>query len=647
MRKIKWIAVCLSLCLAFCCFSCAKKPTDSNNGGSGTPTQTVTENDPHYVNNTLHKVTVTDSDRKFIQNGVSDYTIVATGARAERAARFLQTRIHEATGASLTVSESGAYSSDAKLIVLGDEDVFAAANLEMPKDDLGVSGYYIKTACDSAFIMSGGAFGYQNGAIAFLKAVLGFEIFSEDTVVYGKDGATLPDMEIIERPDFDFRQQLYGFSNDTKYAMGFLSSDDIYMRVGGAWCHNAFNYLPPENFEDEHGNWYSDDGKQLCYSAHGKDLDDMVDAVAEAMKAVVKSNPDLVNIQFTQMDERTRCRCDTCNASVEKYGTISGVMVQFLNKLDDKIQAWIKTEYPEGRELHIYMFAYHESEKPPVKKNSAGEWEAIDSSVVCNENVGIVLAALDAKYTVDFYHEDNAEISERIAGWTKLTKNMHFWLYQTNFSHYMYPLSTYDSAFELYRYVKQNNGVYMFHQGQQDQGKGVTHFSTFKNYLASVGQFDVNADYAAATDRFFDVYFREAAEPMREFYDNMRARCAYLYDTYEELTGTIYESINNAKYWPKPLLESYMDCIDRAYAAIERYKNADPALYATLCKHIKMESMFPRYALLELHSGLYSKAQLQELREQFQKDCYELNITHVREHGMFDNEVFVQWGLPV
>ena len=177
MRKSKWIAVCLSLCLAFCCFSCAKQPTDSGDGGSGTPKQTVTENDPHYVNDTLHKVTVTDSDRKFIQNSASDYAIVANGARAERAAKFLQTRIKEATGASLTVVKEASFTLSAKLIVLGDEDLFAAANLEMPKDDLGVSGYYIKTVGDSVFIMPGGVFGYQNGAIAFLKAVLGFEFF--------------------------------------------------------------------------------------------------------------------------------------------------------------------------------------------------------------------------------------------------------------------------------------------------------------------------------------------------------------------------------------------------------------------------------------------------------------------------------------
>lgn len=644
MRKCKWISVCLSLILALCCFSCAEKPTTE---GDETPKQTVTENDPHYISNTLHKVTVTDSDRPFVRNGLSDYTIIADGNRADRAARFLQMRIHDATGADLAVAKSGTYTSDAKLIVLGDETLFAQAQLSMPEDALGISGYYIKTAGNSAFIMPGGAFGYQNGAIAFLKAVLGFEIFSEDTVVYGKDGATLPDMEIIERPDFDFRQGIYGFSNDTKYAMGFLSSDDIYMSIDGGWVHNAFKYLPPEQFMTDHKNWYSDDGKQLCYTAHGEDLDAMVDAVAAAMKPVVLQNPDLINIQFTQMDERTRCRCDTCEASVEKYGSISGVMVQFLNKLDEKMQDWIEETFPEGRELHIYMFAYHESEKPPAKKNAAGEWEPIDSSVVCRDNVGIILAALDAKYTVDFYHEDNAEINERIRAWTKLTKNMHFWLYQTNFSHYMYPLNTYDSAFELYRYVKQNNGVYLFHQGQQDQGKGVTHFSTFKTYLASVGEFDVNADYAAATNRFFNAYFRDAATPMRELYDGIRARYTYIENAYEDLTGTIYEPINNSVYWPKQLLESYLDCIDRAYAAIERYKTADPELYATLKKHVKLESMFPRYALLELHSGLYSRARLQEMRKQFQQDCYELNITHVREHGMFNNEVFLQWGLPV
>ena len=63
--------------------------------------------------------------------------------------------------------------------------------------------------------------GYQQGALTFLRHVVGYDMISEDTVIYERDGSVMPDMEIKERPDFDWAHPINNFTEKTKYGLGF------------------------------------------------------------------------------------------------------------------------------------------------------------------------------------------------------------------------------------------------------------------------------------------------------------------------------------------------------------------------------------------------------------------------------------------
>ena len=88
----------------------------------------------------MHDVKVTPSDRPFIVNGKSEYSIVVIEeVRAQRAAEFIRNQLYQATGVSLPVVSAAdvKYSADAKYIVIGDEDKFEQAGLTMPSQELG------------------------------------------------------------------------------------------------------------------------------------------------------------------------------------------------------------------------------------------------------------------------------------------------------------------------------------------------------------------------------------------------------------------------------------------------------------------------------------------------------------------------------
>ena len=118
------------------------------------------------------------------------------------------------------------------------------------------------------------------------------------------------------------------------------------------------------------------------------------------------------------------------------------------------------------------------------------------------------------------------------------------------------------------------------------------------------------------------------------------------------MKGYCYEQINKEQYWPKRMLEGWLDCIDEAYKSIEKYKGAEQSKYEALQKHILAESIFPRFALLELYSGNYDNEALYSTRVAFKDDIESLGFDWLVEADPFTglkqytfSELFKQWGI--
>lgn len=666
---MKWYKkLALVLAAVMCCGTVAacKDPSDpsnpnnpddpGNNGGNTTvttPKETVTEPAEHFATNVLHKVNVQETSNPLVTDEATEYRIVtSTGTEDMKAASFIQSNLKNATGATFEMVRYDSdveWSADAKYIVLNVPELFTSAGLTMPADELGQTGYYIKNAGKSVFIATKSSMGAQYGAIAFLRHVVGYEMYAFDTVVYEKSGATLPDMEIIERPDFEFYVQGNRVKSEAAYGMGFLGS--IFIPVDGETWHNSFNYLPPDTYRKSHPDWYSTKGNELCYTAHGNvnEFNAMATELADKIKVLTNQYPDRANITITIEDHNDQCDCAACVDSRKAYGGAdSAAVVKLCNAVNKQVQQYLEEQAEasgkEKRELNILFFAYNKMEKPPVKKDDAGNWVPYDETVVCDDNVGVYIAPIRASYNQSFYHENNVSAKESIEGWGVLSKKLYMWLYETNYSHYLYPINTYDTMLETYRFCKNNNAIYMMNEGQYNQGN-VTHFSKLKEYFNARAEFNVNDNFKDITDDFFANYFKDAAAPMRQFFDELQAHLRYLETAYPgDVNGNIYNPMEQVKLWPKGLLDHWLDLIDEAYATIEHYRTENTALYEVLESHIKLESIFPRFAVIRLYSGKYSAATLRKMREEFRDDCVTFNITMLRESTSLDT-VFASWGL--
>jgi hypothetical protein len=183
----------------------------------------------------------------------------------------------------------------------------------------------------------------------------------------------------------------------------------------------------------------------------------------------------------------------------------------------------------------------------------------------------------------------------------------------------------------------------MYNQGQYNQ-TSPTGFSVLKEYLNAKALWNVNYSTADIYDKFFKGYFGEASVPMRRFFDEMQSHLKYIDEVYSmELPGGIYDNIKDSKYYSKVQLEKWLSYVDEAYEAIEPLKVTNPEKYNLYAKHIKQESLYPRCVLIDLFSGYYTSAQLEDMKASFMADAEELKVSRYSEPVTLNAYVAANW----
>ena len=92
------------------------------------------------------------------------------------------------------------------------------------------------------------------------------------------------------------------------------------------------------------------------------------------------------------------------------------------------------------------------------------------------------------------------------------------------------------------------------------------------------------------------------------------------------------------------MLLNWLAKMNEAKKAVEKYKVSDPALYKTLEKHISIETIFPRFALCNLHANTYTPEEIRDLRLAFKRDAESLGVVEHMEHFFIDT-VYASWGI--
>lgn len=621
MKKIRRILISiLIISMIFSCVGCGK--------------------DTETVSNGLTAI----KGKYLVNDGVSEYKIVVSkdaGSVIQVAPAEFNKFFSESTGVNLPVVTDDEIQSGDKYISIGETTLLKDAGISYDYDELGRDGYKIITEGDNLYLIGGADYGSLYAVYGLLEYIIDYDFFAEDcyTIAQGVEQIPLYEFDITDIPDIALRTASDGVvesSQTTLYRMRVRPYLEHFLVVNGKWAHNSLAYV--QDSPDANAKWYNSGRTQLCYTAHGDEAEynKMQNACFETLKKTLMEDIEKSSVMFTIEDNYDICSCEACNAMTEKYGAISSTIILFLNDLNALVKDWFETEEgePYARDLKIIFFAYNSYEAAPASYNEeTGKYEA-NEGIQLDEGVYCQLCPIFMDYYKPITDESNEEYCINMQKWIDMVEGkLYLWYYSTNFRFYLVPYDYFDTMVENYRFAIDGGTYYLFDQRQFNETGVVTGWSALKNYMNYKLAWDIEENVEELYDNFFDGYFGPASDDMREVFDGLRVLTNYNKEN-KNLGGrrSIYLEILDEEYWPKDVLEQWLNCFESAETKIADLKEKNPSQYEMYRDHINGEKLSVLYLFIQCYSYNTSEEVIDAYKTEFKQLAESFGLTYQAEN---------------
>ncbi len=473
---------------------------------------------------------------------------------------------------------------------------------------LGDEGFTIRSVGEDVAIFGNTARGTVYGVFSFLERFLGYRCYTKDVeTIEHKSELILDELNISETPAFEYRESYSRFAWDIEFAVkNKLNANlaPIPKEMGGRMkffnCHHSFfDLVPPKYYKQSHPEYYSvsedGDGKQLCLSHP-----DVFKIARQTLIGWIKENPDCRVFSVAQNDEYGYCRCEKCRQAEEYYGSPSGIIIDFVNRLAQSIEK----EYPD---VLIHTFAYQWSTKAP-------------RNVRVHKNVMVRLCNIECRRGLSF--EEYAQKDEgagaktakeflrNITEWSAISDRVYLWDYVVYFWNYLMPMLPITAIAENIRTYKRTGIKGLLMQGNFSYG-GDASMGDLKNYLLAKLMWNPELDEKAIVREFIYGVFGKGAPYLHEYVQLME----------QAITGSdawIYD-FPDAEYFKPEYIERGTELFEKAMAA-----ETDPVIR----KRIEREKLAMDYFNL---ACIESDEERAEKADEFYEHLKSLKMTEIIE----------------
>lgn len=456
-----------------------------------------------------------------IQNGLSDYVIVYPENATEtdlKAASELQSYLKEISGVELPM-RTDAEPAIASEIVVGYTNRSGAGQFDT--DKLGHEGFAIESVGQRIFIAGSGVRGALYGVYTFLEEYLGCRFYASDFEKIPKsDSVSVKEIKRNEQiPAFEYREIDFVTSRQNDFqpklkANGmYNNSDAAYggkIDYVGGFVHTIEQWMPREQYPQyygvlEDGTHYTGWGAQPCLSNP-----EVLAFIKNKVRALLEEHPDAKIISVSQPDSGTLqlpCMCENCKRIYAEEGAYSGAMIRFVNAIANEFAA----DYPE---LKIDTLAYHHTRsvcKTPPAPNVIVRFCTIEC---CFSH------PLGTCKDVYAMNGNTKTISQDIADWGKVCKNIYVWDYVTNFVESVTFFPNFDVLLPNVQFFAKNNVVGVYEEG--NFFSETCDFPELRSYIMAKLLWNPNmseAQYWGYIDEFLRDYYGEGWQHIRAYID--------------------------------------------------------------------------------------------------------------------------------
>ncbi|MEJ2615837.1 MAG: DUF4838 domain-containing protein [Ignavibacteriaceae bacterium] len=525
-----------------------------------------------------------ESGIRLIEHHSSKYNIIIPAQPTEvekHSAEELQKYLDEMTGVKLNIVNDSEPETQYEILI-GRNNRLQKLDLNINFDSLALDGFTIKTAGKKLVIAGGSKKGTLYGVYTFLDKYLGCKMYTPDAIY-------IPKKKWHKLNHYSEREKYYG-----------------------TFVHTFFKYLSPGQYFKTHPEYFSEINgirvpQQLCLSNP-----DVYKIVLDSLKYRMKEKPEATVWDVSQNDNFGYCTCNLCSRTDSIYGSPSGSIIKFVNKIAE--------QFPNKT---ITTLAYQYSRKAPV-------------GIKPDSNVMVVLCTIECDRSKPIADQKNDLFNRDINDWSKITNKLKIWDYVVQFSSYMDPFPN----FYVLMFVK--HGVkYLFEQGSGDS-KSDMH--ELKAYLLAKLMWNPDANVENIISEFLNGYYGNAGKYISEYFHLMHNA---LKRSGKGLIIYGYPSNGKDSYLTPDLLDKYTKLFDEAENSV-----AGDTVYLNRVKTARLPLEYAKLELSKLNiSGKYRifnivnnkvivNQKMKDLLDNFVKEANRSGVKRLHERGYSPDEYY-------
>ncbi len=344
-------------------------------------------------------------------------------------------------------------------------------------------------------------------------------------------------------PVLEYREILYRDYSDPDFAEKHkMTPSSKRDENWGFWCHSFYTLCPPEEYFDEHPEYFAlyegkrvGENAQLCLSNP-----DVFEIVLKNLKKHMAEKPDAKYWSVSQNDNAAYCQCEKCREMNERDGSPIGSVLNFVNRIAE--------HFPDKV---ISTLAYWYTRKAPAVTRPG-------------DNVHIMLCNIEANRGLPIEtDEKSAGSRQELLDWKEICQNVFLWDYCIQFRNLVSPFPNLRVLGPNIQFFVENNVRSLFSQCNREIGG---EFHELRGYLLAKLMWDPYINEREVMIDFLNGYYKQAGPLILQYID-------LIHDEMEKAGGelNIFGGPLDAKdtYLREELFRRYESLFEEAIAAAE------------------------------------------------------------------------------
>ena len=417
-------------------------------------------------------------------------------------------------------------------------------NIVLKNVDHGASGFCYRIYDKDIEIEAGSEQAMVYAVYDWLERIAGCRYYSRSYEYIPFDAnLTVCFEEYHFSPVLEYREILYRDYSDPDFAEKHkMTPSSKRDENWGFWCHSFYTLCPPEEYFDEHPEYFAlyegkrvGENAQLCLSNP-----DVFEIVLKNLKKHMAEKPDAKYWSVSQNDNAAYCQCEKCREMNERDGSPIGSVLNFVNRIAE--------HFPDKV---ISTLAYWYTRKAPAVTRPG-------------DNVHIMLCNIEANRGLPIEtDEKSAGSRQELLDWKEICQNVFLWDYCIQFRNLVSPFPNLRVLGPNIRFFVENNVRSLFSQCNREIGG---EFHELRGYLLAKLMWDPYINEREVMIDFLNGYYKQAGPLILQYID-------LIHDEMEKAGGelNIFGGPLDAKdtYLREELFRRYESLFEEAIAAAE------------------------------------------------------------------------------